>query len=483
MAFSMTDRPAYDAVIVGSGPNGLAAAITLARAGRSVLVLEAKDTVGGGSRTLDLTLPGFHHDICSAIHPLGVGSPFFRSQPLNEFGLDWVHPDAPLAHPLDDGTAVMLERSVEATATARNLGRDAEAYKRLMEPLVRDWPKIENFLLGPLRIPIPFHPIALSRFGIPALLPARALASILFREERARAIFAGMAAHSMLPLERAASAAVALVLGILGHAVGWPVAAGGSQSIVNSMATYLRTLGGEIVTGVEVTSMDDLPRSRAVLFDLTPWQVTQIAGNRLPQGYKKRLSRFRHGPGVFKIDYALDAPVPWRAAECSRAATVHLGGTLEDIALSEREVTRGRPAQRPFVLIAQQSLFDPSRAPEGQHTLWAYCHVPNGSTFDMTERIEAQIDRFAPGFRDRVLSRHITSPAAYHDYNPNYIGGDISGGLQDIRQLFTRPLPQAVPYKTANRHIFICSSSTPPGAGVHGMCGYFAAKAALRELW
>jgi phytoene dehydrogenase-like protein len=477
----MSEKLAYDAVIVGAGPNGLAAAITLARAGRSVLVLEARDTVGGGSRSAQFTLPGFVHDVCSAIHPLGVGSPFFRNLPLRDFGLEWIEPPAPLAHPLDDGTAVMLERSV--SATARNMGRDGKAYSRLMGPLVRDWPKIEDLLLGPLRIPVPFHPIALTRFGIPALMPARTLAGIAFKEERAKALFAGMAAHSMLSLGSLATSATAQVLGILGHRVGWPVARGGSQSIADAMTAYLRSLGGEVFAGTAVESLEQIPRSRAVLFDLSPKSIIEIAGRRLPESYKKRLARFRYGPGVFKLDYALDGPVPWRAQECSRAATVHLGGTLEEIALSERQVSRGEHPERPFVLVAQQSLFDPTRSPAGKHTLWAYCHVPNGSAFDMTERIEAQIERFAPGFRDRILERHTMSALDYEAYNPNYVGGNINGGLQDLRQLFTRPLPQAVPYRTANRHIFICSASTPPGGGVHGMCGYFAAKAALRELW
>jgi phytoene dehydrogenase-like protein len=477
----MVERQRYDAVIVGAGPNGLAAAITLARAGRSVLVLEAKETVGGGSRSAQLTLPGFVHDVCSAIHPMGVGSPFFRSLPLEHFGLQWIEPPASLAHPLDDGTAVLLERSVEATA--RNLGRDGAVYRKVMGRLVRDWPRIEDLLLGPLRIPVPFHPVTLARFGMPALLPARTLAGLFFKEERARAIFAGMAAHSMLSLTSVASAAVGLVLGVMAHTVGWPVARGGSQSIADAMTAYLRSLGGEVITGVEVETLDEVPRHRAVLFDLSPQQVVKIAGKHLPTGYKKRLGHYHYGPGVFKIDYALDGPVPWRAAECNRAATVHLGGTLEEIVSSERQVSQGKHPKRPFVLTAQQSLFDPTRAPEGKHTLWAYCHVPNGSTFDMTGRIETQIERFAPGFRDRVLARHVMSPTDLQAYNPNYIGGDINGGIQDLRQLFTRPLPQAVPYKTANPHIFICSASTPPGGGVHGMCGYFAAKTALRELW
>jgi len=470
----------YDAVIVGAGPNGLAAGITLARAGQRVLVVEARDSVGGGSRSAELTLPGFVHDICSAIHPLGVGSPFFRGLPLHEYGLEWVQPPAPLAHPLDDGTAVMLCRSVDATAD--NLGRDGPAYRRLIKPLVRDWQNIESFILGPLRVgPILRHPIALTRFGVPALLPARVLAGMAFRGQRARAIFAGMAANAILPLERIPTGAAGLQLALLAHAVGWPVARGGSQKIADAMAGYLRSLGGEIVTGVNVESADSLPPAESLLFDVTPRQLMRIAREQLPEKYRSRLGRYRYGPGVFKIDYALDGPVPWRAAGCSQAGTVHVGGTIEEIAVSERAVWRGRHPERPFVLVAQQSLFDLTRAPRGKHTLWAYCHVPSGSSFDMTGRIEAQIERFAPGFRDRILARHVMPPAAMESYNANYVGGDINGGVQDLRQLFTRPLPQTSPYRTANPRIFLCSSSTPPGGGVHGMCGYFAALSALHS--
>lgn len=474
----MSNSNTYDAIVVGAGPNGLAAAITLARAGRAVLVLEAKDSVGGGCRSAELTLPGFVHDVCSAIHPLGISSPFFRSLPLHRFGLQWIEPPVPLAHPLDDGTAVLLHRSIRTTA--KGLGRDAHAYSRFMSPIVRDWPKLERSILGPLRWPR--HPLVLARFGILALLPASLLARLAFRGERARAIFAGMAAHSMLPLEQPASAAVGLVLGTLGHVVGWPLPRGGSQRIANALASYLRSLGGEIVTGINVESLDGLPASSAVLFDVTPRQLVNIAGNHLPPSYKQRLGHYLYGPGVFKIDYALDGPVPWKAAECRLAGTVHLGGTLEEIAESERAVGQGRNPERPFVLTAQQSLFDPNRAPQGKHTLWAYCHVPNGSTFDMTERIEAQIERFAPGFRHRILACHTMTPADMQAYDANYIGGDINGGLQDLHQLFTRPLPQLVPYRTADPRIFLCSSSTPPGGGVHGMCGYHAARAVLRDV-
>ncbi len=477
---SRQESPAYDAVIVGAGPNGLSAAITLARAGRSVLVLEAKETVGGGCRSAELTLPGFIHDVCSAIHPLGLASPFMRGLPLEEHGLEWVQPSAPLAHPLDDGTAVVIERSVAATATEANLGRDAHAYRALMRPLVRDWPKIGLDLLGPLRFPR--HPVALARFGLKALLPAELLARVVFKEERARAIFAGMAAHSMMPLERPPTASFGLVLGALAHLVGWPVARGGSQQIAGAMASYLRSLGGEIAVGQRVESLEDIPPARAILFDLTPRQIVQIAGERLPWGYRRQLGRYRYGPGVFKVDYALDGPVPWMAAGCLRASTVHLGGTLEEIAAAERAVWRSEHPEKPFVLLGQQSLFDGTRAPEGKHTVWAYCHVPHGSTFDMTGRVEAQIERFAPGFRNRVLARHAMAAADMQRYNPNYIGGDINGGVQDLRQLFTRPTISLVPYRTPAEGIYICSSSTPPGGGVHGMCGYHAARAVLRDL-
>jgi phytoene dehydrogenase-like protein len=468
----------YDAVVVGAGPNGLAAAVTLAQEGWSVLVLEASETIGGGCRSAELTLPGFAHDVCSAIHPLGIASPFFQALPLHEHGLEWIHPDAPLAHPLDDGTAAMLERSIEETG--RTLGVDADAYRKLVGPFVRDWDRLADNILGPLKLPR--HPIALARFGLSALRSAKGLAKGAFEGEHARALFGGIAAHSMLPLEDMVSAAAGLVLGGLGHVSGWPMPRGGSQQLVNALASYLASLGGEIATGVRVESIDKLPSARAKLFDVTPRQLLSIAGHRLPPGYRRQLEHYRYGPGAFKIDYALDGPVPWKAPECARAGTVHLGGTLSELVASERAMSRGKHATRPFVLVSQQSLFDPSRAPEGKHTLWTYCHVPNGSTFDMTERIEAQIERFAPGFRERVLARHVMSPAAFERYNSNYLGGDISGGLQNLRQLFTRPAVRPVPYSTPAKDIYICSSSTPPGGGVHGLCGYFAARAALATL-
>jgi phytoene dehydrogenase-like protein len=467
---------AYDAVVVGSGPNGLAAAITLARAGRSVLVYEGHDSIGGGMRSAALTLPGFVHDVCSAIHPLAVASPFFRSLPLASYGLEWIEPPAALAHPFDDGTVALLERSI--AATGETLGPDAAAYRRLMAPLAAAWEKLADAILGPLRPPR--HPVALLRFGWLALRSARRLAERWFTGVRARGLFAGLAAHAILPLETPPSAAIGLVLGVLGHVVGWPLPRGGSQRIANALAAYLRDLGGEIVTGRPIASVDEVPPARAVLFDVTPRQLLRIAGHRLPPGYRRRLERYRYGPAAFKLDVALDGPIPWKASACARAATLHLGGSLGEIAASESAVWRGRHPDRPFVLLAQPSLFDPTRAPAGRHVVWAYCHVPNGSTVDMTEPIERQIERFAPGFRERILARSVLPPAQLERYNPNYVGGDINGGVQDLRQLFARPTWRLVPYATPVKGWYICSASTPPGGGVHGMCGYFAARAALR---
>lgn len=471
-------KSSYDAVVVGAGPNGLAAAIRVAQTGRSVLVVEAAPQIGGGAQSMELTLPGFVHDVCSAVHPLAKASPFFRTLPLAEHGLEWIDPPAPLAHPLDDGTAALLERLIERTV--ETLDSDGPAYRQLMHPLVRDWRRLDAELLAPPHFPA--HPFALARFGRRAVRSAGMLISRYFKDERARALFAGMAAHSALPLEKTATSAFGLVLGAAGHAIGWPVPRGGAQRIAEALGAHLRSLGGEIITDWRVTSVDELPRSRVVLCDLTPRGLLRLAGHGLPINYRRRLERYRYGPGAFKMDWALAAPVPWKAAAAERAGTVHLGGTYEEIAASERAAWNGEHHERPFVLVAQPSLFDETRAPAGRHTLWAYCHVPHASTFDMTGRIESQIERFAPGFRDLILARHAMPPAALERHNANLIGGDINGGAQNISQLFTRPVASLNPYRTPLKGLYICSSSTPPGGGVHGMCGYHAACAALQEL-
>jgi phytoene dehydrogenase-like protein len=464
-----------ESVVVGSGPNGLAAAIVLAQAGHGVHVLEGQDSVGGGCRSAELTLPGFVHDTCSTVHSLALASPFLRALPLAEHGLALAHPDAPLAHPLDDGSAVMLERSVDVTA--RGLGPDEGAYRRLLGPLVRDADALFDAVLAPPRAPR--HPVVLARFGLSALRSAAGLARSRFEGERAAALFAGCAAHSLLSLRAPVSAAFGLVLMLGAHAVGWPVARGGSQHLADALAAYLRSLGGTVETRRHVDSLDELTGSTPILLDVTARRLLRMAGGRLPGRYARSLARYRYGPGVFKLDWALDEPIPWTAAEAARAGTVHLGGTLDEIVAAEEAVTRGNHSERPFVLLVQPSLFDPTRAPEGRHTAWAYCHVPNGSTRDMTTAIEAQVERFAPGFGDRILARSAMDTAEVERRNPNYVGGDIVGGLQDLRQLFTRPVPRPVPYSIPLPGVFLCSSSTPPGGGVHGMCGYWAARAAL----
>jgi phytoene dehydrogenase-like protein len=468
----------YDAVVVGSGPNGLAAAIAMQQAGLSVLLLEGSKELGGGLRTAELTLPGFRHDICSAIHPMAVASPFFRTLPLAQYGLNFITPPVAAAHPFDDGTAPTAVQSL--AETARQLGPDADSYQRLLAPLLARWPRLAPDALAPLHIPR--HPLDLARFGLSALQPATLLAK-RFQGEKAKGLLAGMAAHALQPLSNVATSAIGLVLLLTAHSQGWPLAQGGSQAIADALVAHFRALGGHIQTGTYVRSLAELPTARAVLLDVTPAQLLQMAGHRLSSLYRWQLRRYRYGMGAFKIDWALAAPIPWVAPGCAQAGTLHLGGTLAEIAAGEQATARGQHPTRPFVLLAQQSPFDPSRAPAGQHTAWAYCHVPNGSPRDMTTAIEAQVERFAPGFRERILARHTFDPAQLEAHNPNYIGGDINGGMLDIKQLFTRPVLRASPYRTSLRGLYLCSSSTPPGGGVHGLCGYYAARRALRDMF
>lgn len=468
----------YDAVVIGSGPNGLSAAIRLQQAGLSVLILEGKDTIGGGTRTLELTLPGFLHDVCSAIHPLGAASPFFSTLPLREHGLDFIDPPVLAAHPLDGGRAAALYSSLDKTADA--LGEDSSVYQSLVKPLVKSWPRIINDLLGPLRIPV--HPIDLTKFGLNALRPATLL-SKKFRTTEGRALWAGMAAHSIQPLTNIATSAIALVLLAAGHVRGWPFPKGGSHQITKALASYFTSIGGKIETNFYVQSMSQLPAAHAYLFDVTPAQLLKIAGQKFSSIYRWQLGRYRYGAGVCKVDWALSAPAPFINDACRSAATVHIGNTIEEIAEGEAMIWKGKHSEKPFVLFAQQSVFDESRAPGGRHVAWTYCHVPHGSTVDMTERIEQQVERFAPGFRDLILARHTFTAAQIEEYNPNYIGGDINGGVIDIGQLFTRPALRASPYRTSARGIYLCSSATPPGGGVHGMCGVNAADRALKDIF
>lgn len=481
----MSNSTAYDAIIVGSGPNGLSAAIRLAQCGLAVLVMEGESTIGGGTRTEELTLPGYLHDVCSAIHPLALASPFLSRLPLGNHGLEWVHPRFPLAHPLGDGRTVIVERSLEQTAV--RLGHDGRSYSRLIGPFVRSWKGLVLDLLGPFPFP-PTHPLLLARFGLQAIRPAARLAQSSFESQRARALFSGLAAHSILPLNRRPSAGFGLVLGVLAHAVPWPMARSGSRAITDAMASYLETLGGEIITGHRVTSLNEMPKSGCILFDTSPAQVLQIVGDVLEPDYRRRLQRYRYGPGVCKVDWALSEPIPWRDAEVGGAGAVHVGGSMEAIVRSEREVWSGGYPERPFVIVVQQSQFDLTRAPADRHTAWAYCHVPNGSERDVSETIEGQIERYAPGFQDCILDRSVLSARQLQSHNPNYVGGDINVGVQDLRQLFARPTFYRDPYRVPSsddrfrNRLFLCSSATPPGGGVHGMCGFHAAGSAMRAL-
>lgn len=473
----LVSKTYYDAVVVGSGPNGLACAIVLAQAGLSVLVVEAQSTAGGGCRSLELTLPGFVHDICSSIHPLGIGSPYFRTLNLERYGLDWVQPDAPFGHPLTSGDCAILERSVDQTA--ENLGVDGAAYRRLMGGLLPDWDYVAPLLLEPWKLAQ--HPYQLAHFGMKALMSARTLATRRFQTNKAQTLFAGIAAHSGLRMDEPASAAFAFVLGLAGHAVGWPFPRGGAQSLINALVELFKSYGGEIILGCPVSDLDELPSSRLQMCDITPSQLLNIAGKRLPRQFKNQIGKYKYGPASFKIDWALNAPVPWQNEQMKRAGTAHLGASLEEIADSEALVAAGLPPEKPYVLLAQTSLFDATRAPVNQHTLWGYCHIPNGSDFDMTERIEDQIERFAPGFRKTILKRNVLTPKTMEEKNANHVGGDINGGALSLGQLFSRPLIRKVPYSTPVPGLYLCSSSTPPGGGVHGMSGYYAAKCALNN--
>ena len=469
----------YDAIVVGAGPNGLSAAIVLARAGHSVLVREAAPVVGGGTRTEELTLPGFLHDVCSTVHPMALASPWFRELPLAQHGLEWVHTPTLLVHPFDDGSVVTLERTLDASVAA--LGADGPAYRRLVEPFVARWDDLVRDALRPIRLPR--HPFFMAHFGLGALRSVDSLVRARFRNDSTRALFAAVAGHCMLPLDWPGTASFGMMLCIAGHAVGWPLARGGSCAIARALAGYLCTLGGTIETDAPVRDVADLPSARALLFDVTPRQLLALAGKRLPPRYRRQLARFRYGPGAFKIDWALSAPVPWRNARCSESAVLHLAGGYDDVLASERAPWEGIDTARPFVLFVQPTLFDPSRAPDGHHVAWAYCHVPHASTRDMSGVVEAQVERFAPGFRDLVLARHVMAPVDLEAHNRNMVGGDINAGAQHLPQLFFRPVPRWDPYTVPGvAGFFLCSASTPPGGAVHGMCGYHAAQRALRFL-
>jgi phytoene dehydrogenase-like protein len=473
----MTSTATKRASIVGAGPNGLAAAVVLAERGLHVDIFEAEPEVGGAARTLPLTLPGFHHDFGSAVHPMAAGSPFFRSLPLEQCGLEWIHSPSPLAHPLDDGTAIMLERDWSAANDA--FGGDAKAWRELIGPLADNWTELSPEILGPVPL-IPKHPFKMARFGLLGVPSAQTIAKRYFTSQRTKALFAGLAAHSFLRMDEPLSAAIAIIFGATAHAVGWPIPRHGSQAITDALSKHLSKFDVTIKTSTRIESLSQLEKSDLTCCDVTPHQLLRIAKGKFTPTFERLLSRYRYGPGVFKVDYALSSPIPWKATECARAATVHVGGSFQDIAASEAAVQSGKPAERPFILLSQPSLFDPTRAPAGQHVAWAYCHVPNGSAFDMLDRLENQIERFAPGFRDCVIARTIFSPAQLEQRDANLIGGDVNGGLLDIRQFLFRPTWRH--YGTSARDVFLCSSSTPPGGGVHGMCGYHAAQMAIKKL-
>lgn len=467
----------YDAVVIGSGPNGLSAAVRLSQEGLNVLVLEAKSTIGGGTRTQEITEPGFLHDICAGVLPTTAGSPFLNTLNLNQYGLEFIYPDLPYAHPLDHGEAVAVYRSLEKTMA--HLAADGKNYEHLFSEFIDHWKFLTEDIYGTLRFP--YHPLLMARFGWYGALSAKLLSNSMFKLARTKALFAGCAAHSILPLNRAFTASFGLVLGSSAHTVGWPIAKGGSASVTNALAELLKSQGGSIQTNYEVNSLSDIPEAKAILFDLTPHQIVEIADDQLPSRYKKSLQNYQYGPGSFKVDWALTEPVPWENEDCKKAGTLHLGGTFEEIAEAEQAVWEGKHHDKPYILLSQPSLFDDTRAPEGKHTLWAYCHVPNGSEKDMTEVIENQIERFAPGFKETIISKSTMNTKQFESYNANYLGGDINGGAQFFNQLFGRPVLKWDPYKIPENSMYICSSSTPPGGGVHGMCGYNAAQSVLKN--
>lgn len=469
----------YDAIVVGSGPNGFAAAISLQSAGLSVLLIEGKESLGGGVRSAELTLPGFIHDVCSSVYPLGEDSPVFKQFHLKQFGLEYLKPEYAVAHPFDDGSAAIIQSSIEKTAA--QFGEDAENYKRIFSPLVEEWPSIRSAFLGPLHASA--YSNAKAKFAYYAISSGRHFAKHQFTTNKPQSAFAGMAAHSMLPLNTLTSSSIAIVLNAMAHINGWPIPKGGAQQITNALASCFKNLGGEIQTGFMVNTLQQLPPSKVVLLDVTPAQLLSIAGDQFSKLYKWQLKRYKYGVGVFKIDWALSQSVPFTNIQCRKAATIHIGGSFQEIYKSEKMISNQQHAEKPFVLFVQPGVIDKSRAPDGKQTAWAYCHVPNGSTTDMTDAIEKQVERFAPGFRDCILARHAMNTQGVETYNPNYIGGDINGGAATLSQLFTRPVLRLSPYRTSAKGVYVCSSSTPPGGGVHGICGYYAARRALKDLF